>query len=119
MPEYKRRPARRRAPVEQEREVATEGDAATPVRSPEVPKDTVSLVTVPSRYDAKPPSGAQRKQRIRNNTGQLVTCSVLSEDGCVQPVRLLARATSAPFLEAHITDYTRNMVARGTLSLVR
>lgn len=125
MPEYRKRASRRAeklggdAPTtEEDVESVHEAPSTAPL------KDTVSLGTptpVRTRPDRRPKGarGVVPTTRIRNNTGQLVTCSVLSEDGRVQQLRLFRHATSNPVPVAHVTDYTKSMVASGTLSLVR
>lgn len=99
----------------------------------EAPTDTVSAGTegVSQPVEASAPAepapvspparraGAQPKKRIRNMLGQPVTCSVLSEDGSTSSVRLPANGLSDPYPESHITDYTRGLVSRGHLQLVR
>lgn len=51
--------------------------------------------------------------RIRNLRGQMMECSVLTEDGRSQTLRLGAHGVSQPYADARIDSYTRTLASRG------
>ena len=55
--------------------------------------------------------------RVRNLLGQMVQCSVLTEDGRSQTVRLSAHGVSQPYAASRIDNYTRLLEERGHLRI--
>ena len=95
-----------------------------PRRKVAVKKKTSPVVDPPAVPSLKPETSpvvrapVLRRVRIRNRMAQLLTCSVIDDNGQVVSVRLAAHAVSEPYPEAHLTELTRGYAARGHVVLV-
>lgn len=81
------------------------------------PAVVAPVVAAPVADTVSPAPTPERFVRIRNITDQMIQCSVLSESGVREDVRLDARSSSRPYREAAIDDYTHSLVARGYLKI--
>lgn len=64
-----------------------------------------------------PPPAPERQVRIRNLSGQMIQCSVRSASGVSEALKLDPRASSQPYPESAIDDYTNSLVERGFLKI--
>lgn len=90
---------------------------------PEASPEVAPVVEAPVAQASAPtapvpvPVTHERQVRIRNLTGQMIQCSVRSASGVSEAFRLDARASSKPYPESAIDDYTNSLVARGFLKI--
>jgi hypothetical protein len=64
----------------------------------------------------QPAPPAVPRVTIRNRIGQVIVCSVISDDGSHERLRLGPHATSVA-AEDRLTEYTRSLAAQGKLTI--
>lgn len=88
----------------------------SPRSSPRASEQGTAPVASPALV-ASPSTVPEPLLRIRNLSGQMVQCPVLTEDGRSQTLRLGAHGVSQPYPASRIAGFTFTLAERGHLKI--